>query len=196
MAITSQWPHPNLTHFYWDILGFHFDFTTFSLFECTILIVLFSRGKKVFRKFTDGDAASRPDVKPRLLFPSTKASKENEIFEDEEAETDIDEHAKTANVEDVGDVQTPTKTIEQKVDTPKAPKFAPASPPATSSRATRSKKVVGDEPTPVKIKGKKGGNSPFDGWRRTKNSPSASTQGQKRAGEPLATDPAPKRSKA
>lgn len=152
-----------------------------------------SRGKKVFRKFTDGDAASRTDVKPRLLFPSTKASKENEIFEDEEAETDIDEHAKTANDEVV---ETPVEKVEQKVDTPKAPKFAPASPPATSSRATRSKKVIGDEPTPVKIKGKKGGNSPFDGWRRTKNSPSISTHGQKRAGEPLATDPASKRAKA
>lgn len=130
-------------------------------------------------------------MKPRLLFPSTKASKENEIFEDEEAETDIDEHTKAA----LEDVVTPAAAVEEKVDTPKAPKFAPASPPSTS-RATRSKKLIFDEPTPIKLKGKRGGSSPFDGWRRTKNSPSTSAHGQKRAGEPLASDPAPKRPKA
>lgn len=155
-----------------------------------MLIVFVSRGKKVFRKFAEGEAVSRPAVKPRLLFPSTKGSKENEIFEDEEAETDIEEPVKAAQE----DAATPAAADEGKVDTPKAPRFAPASPPSTS-RATRSKKLIFDEPTPIKFKGKRGGGSPFDSWRRTKNSPSTSAHGQKRAGEPLASDPAPKRPK-
>lgn len=144
----------------------------------------------MFRKFTDGEP-SRSAVKPRLLFPTNKASKENSIFEDEEeAETDIEEPARPA-------LETPT-VEEQKVDTPKAPRFAPASPPSTSRATRQSKKLaISDELTPVKagpVKGKRGGNSPFDGWRRTKNSPNTSNSGQKRAGEPLASDP--KRSKA
>lgn len=153
-----------------------------------MLTSLHSRGKKVFRKFTEGEAAARPNVKPRLLFPSTKASKENEIFEDEEAETDIEEHAKPA----VEEAVTPEVDVEEKVDTPKAPKFAPASPP-TTSRATRSKKLIFDEPTPIKLKGARSGISPFDGWRRTKNSPNTSAP-IKRAGEPLGSEP--KRPKA
>lgn len=146
----------------------------------------------MFRKFTDGEP-SRSAVKPRLLFPTHKASKENEIFEDEEeAETDIEERAQPAP-------ETPTVEA-QKVDTPKAPRFAPASPPSTSRATRQSKKLtVSDEPTPIKapVKGaKRGGRSPFDGWRRTKNSPSTSSSnsGQKRTGDPLASDP--KRTKA
>lgn len=153
----------------------------------------YSRGKKLFRKFTEGDAASRPAVKPRLLFPTAaKASKENTIVEDEEAETDIEEQA--PKVSSSEEYETPAEAIEKKVDTPKAPKFAPASPPSTS-RATRSKKVIPDQITPMKGKGKRAGGSrsPFDGWRRTKSSPSSST-GQKRTGDPLASD-VPKKTK-
>lgn len=151
------------------------------------------RGKKLFRKFTEGDAASRPTVKPRLLFPTAaKASKENEMIDEEEAETDIEEQVpKIANEEKF---ETPAETLEKRVDTPKAPKFAPTSPPSTS-RTTRSKKAIPDQITPIKGKGKRvgGSRSPFDGWRRTKSSPSSST-GQKRAGDPLASD-APKKTK-
>lgn len=159
--------------------------------------ILNSRGKKVFRKFSDIESASRFTVQPRLLFPSAKGSNENELINtDEEAETDIDEqHSKdqTANIDET--VETPAEAIEEKVDTPKAPKFAPASPPSTS-RATRSKKIVADEPTPIKMKGKRGGpRSPFDGWRRTKTSPGSSAHGHKRAGEELASGAAPKRAK-
>lgn len=133
-------------------------------------------------------------MQPRLLFPSAKGSNENELIHtDEEAETDIDEqHAKKQADEDV---ETPAEAIQEKVDTPKAPRFAPASPPSTS-RATRSKKIVADEPTPIKIKGKRSGpRSPFDGWRRTKTSPGSSAHGHKRAGEELASGAAPKRAK-
>lgn len=157
-----------------------------------------SRGKKVFRKFSDIEAASRFTVQPRLLFPSAKASKENDVIHtDEEAETDIDEQTKKQagkSEEEIADAS--AEVVEEKVNTPKAPRFAPASPPATS-RATRSKKIVADEPTPVKAKGKRSGpRSPFDGWRRTKTSPSSSSQGQKRLGDELPNAVAPKRAKA
>lgn len=128
-----------------------------------------------------------------MLFPTTaKASKENEIIEDEEAETDIEEQAPQNATEQ--DFETPTEAVEKQVDTPKAPKFAPTSPP-TTSRATRSKKVITDQITPVKGKGKRAGGSrsPFDGWRRTKSSPGSST-GQKRAGDHLASN-VPKKTK-
>lgn len=147
-----------------------------------------SRGKKVFRKFTDGEASSRPTVKPRLLFPSSKPTKENELVAEEEAETDIEE-------QQIAEVATPTEAIVDKIDTPKAPKFAPVSPPSTA-RTTRSKKIIAEEPTPAKAKGRRvSGRSPFDGWQRTKSSPGTAAQGVKRAGDPLAKDTAPKRTK-
>lgn len=91
------------------------------------------------------------------------------------------------------EVETPAEASEEKVATPKAPKFAPASPPATS-RATRSKKLIADEPTPVKAK--RGGNrSPFDGWKRTKTASQGSVHGQKRAGETLSGASASKRTR-
>lgn len=160
---------------------------------------LFSRGKKIFRRFTEGgEPSSRPQVKPRLLFPPAKSNIENDLAHpDEEAETDIEEPVKqnvdNHKVELEVEVQTPVENIEEKVDTPKAPKFAPASPPATS-RATRSKRIIADEPTPVKAKrGSK--RSPFDGWKRTKTASESSVQGQKRAGETLSGASASKRTK-
>ncbi|ROW03310.1 hypothetical protein VSDG_01350 [Cytospora chrysosperma] len=160
------------------------------------------RGKKIFRKFTDGgEASSRPQVKPRLLFPSAKNNENDLAHTDEEAETDIEEPVQQ-EVDDAEDdvkddtkdeVETPADAVEEKVDTPKAPKFAPASPPATS-RATRSKKLIADEPTPVKAK-RGGKRSPFDGWKRTKTASQSSVQGQKRAGEALSGASASKRTR-
>lgn len=160
----------------------------------------------MFRKFTDADAASRSAVKPRLLFP-TAASQSSKatggIFDDdEEAETDIEEQPtpEKAVAEEEPELETPALEKEAEVPTPKAPKHAPSSPPSTS-RATRSKKLILDEHTPIKSKGSSskravsGGRNPFDGWRRTKNSPSSSTS-RKRPGDTLTSDAAPKRSKA
>lgn len=104
----------------------------------------------------------------------------------DDAEDDAKDDAKD-------EVETPADAVEEKADTPKAPKFAPASPPATS-RATRSKRLIAEEPTPVK--GKRGGNrSPFDGWKRTKTASQGSVQGQKRAGETLSGASASKRTR-
>lgn len=170
-----------------------------------------SRGKKVFRKFTDAEAASRAAVAPRLLFPSAtaKASMERGIFDDdEEAETDIDifeEQVTPKKAVTKDEFETPheseakdDETTEEKIATPKAPKHAPASPPSTS-RATRgsSKKFINDEHTPVKSRrSRSSGGGPFGGWRRTKNSPTSPTSiSRKRPGETLHGG-APKRTRA
>ncbi|KAI7779226.1 hypothetical protein LA080_001074 [Diaporthe eres] len=150
------------------------------------------RGKKIFRKFSEGDeASSRLDVKPRLLFPSAKNHKENELgHTDEEADTDIEQPI-AGKVDDVkARAETPVEASEAKIDTPKAPKYGPASPPDTS-RATRSKKIS-TEPTPVKAK-RAGNRSPFDGWRRTKTASEGSVNGHKRPGEALSAPSASKR---
>lgn len=86
--------------------------------------------------------------------------------------------------------ETPVEAGEEKIDTSKAPKYAPASPPDTS-RATRSKKIT-NEPTPVKTK-QAGNRSPFDGWRRTKTASEGSANGHKRPGEALSGPSASKR---
>lgn len=151
----------------------------------------------MFRKFSDIESASRFTVQPRLLFPTAKGSNENELVHtDEEAETDIEEqNVKKQPTETDEEIETPAEAIEEKVDTPKAPRFAPASPPSTS-RTTRSKKIIADEPTPIKLKGKRAGpRSPFDGWRRTKTSSGSSAQSHKRAGEELASGVPPKKAK-
>lgn len=162
-----------------------------------MLIQYCSRGKKVFKKFTDPEAAARSYVAPRLLFPGARKSTNGAgIFDDEEAETDIEEQINTAAADAKWELENPVETSDEETKAPKAPKHAPVSPPSTS-RATRSKKHIVEDVTPVKSKGKRvvsGGRSPFDGWRRTKNSPSSSTS-RKRSGDSLAAQ-VPKRSKA
>lgn len=135
-------------------------------------------------------------MKPRLLFPSARSHKENDLgHTDEEADTDIEQPiAGKADVIKTDDVkaraETPVEASEEKIGTPKAPKYAPASPPDTS-RATRSKKIS-NEPTPVKTK-RAGNRSPFDGWRRTKTASEGSVNGHKRPGETLSAPSASKR---
>ena len=110
--------------------------------------------------------------------------------DDEEAPTDIEDHAITQAEGE--NPQTPTDLMEDAPGTPVAPKFAPASPP-TTNRTTRHGNKAADETTPMKpTRGSK--RSPFDGWRRVKK-PSAESHGQKRAGDSLAADP-PKRTRA
>jgi hypothetical protein len=121
-----------------------------------------SRGKKVFRKFSDPQEAededeeveaedqlaedipdtlqrplTRSSIKPRLLFPSveqTKAKKmRSQMTEDEEeAITDIEEPSSPMEME--------VDSTDNLVSTPKMRKIAPATPP-TTARATRSRKV-------------------------------------------------------
>ncbi|KAH8808457.1 hypothetical protein F5884DRAFT_792280 [Xylogone sp. PMI_703] len=182
------------------------------------------RGKKIFRKFTDQDETGSPSraegsdtemeaaldatvpaelrrpltrssIKPKLLFPTAQQLKAREMRsqaaeEEEEAATDIEEHNDN---DDDGDV-TPSDQIKSTVMTPKAPKFAPASPPSTA-RVTRSSKQFDrnntpppgasddDAPSTPMRRGRGGKISPFDSWQRTKGGAKKPTN--KRAGEPL-----------
>jgi hypothetical protein len=132
---------------------------------------------------------TRSSIKPRLLFPRETKGKQTapiaNTHEDEEAVTDIEDHV-LDGVEDVQGVEpeTPAYISEEMVQTPAAPRFAPASPPSTV-RATRSTDKLRDADTPMK---KPKNPSPFDGWPRTKSR--ARPQGQKREGDALAKSPA------
>lgn len=185
-------------------------------------MIRYSRGKKIFRKFADddGDLAqnqtasdeeldaeldatvsprlrgplTRSSIKPRLLFPSTKQTVKDSLInadDDEEAVTDVEDHS-NGNA-------TPMGQTDQTVITPKAPRFAPVSPP-TTGRATRSSKKAdrGVSPTPPSpsmasddevysrmhaTRGRAGNISPFDSWQRTKRSSSGPSK--KREGEAI-----------
>ncbi|KAI1141818.1 hypothetical protein F5Y05DRAFT_373887 [Hypoxylon sp. FL0543] len=168
------------------------------------------RGKKIFRKFSDQDLDSadeadgeiidgefhfhatqssdrmrpltRTSIKPRLLFPPKGKDVAKGNKEDEEAVTDIEDHV-LGDAEGDGIVAptTPADMVDEKPQTPVAPRFAPASPPSTV-RATRASSRLQASETPVKQQHKQ--RSPFDGWRRSKSR--AATHGQKRGGSPLA----------
>jgi hypothetical protein len=106
---------------------------------------------------------TRSSLKPRLLFAPPPRE---HTTEDEEADTDIDET-----------LATPRRQGGSKIATPKAPKFAPVSPP-TTARTTRSKDVLqngsttepsDDAPSTPKVRGGRGKTSPFDMWQRVKS---------------------------
>lgn len=131
---------------------------------------------------------TRSSVKPRLLFPSPQQAKVRKFrdhnTEDEEADTDIEDP--------LPGISTPVDQVDDMGRTPKAPRFAPATPP-TSSRATRSKKVDmstspaglssedDSETSPLQVD-KHGKISPFDQWIRVKNPDKGS---KKRTGETI-----------
>lgn len=171
------------------------------------LILVFSRGKKVYRKFpNDGSehndtnnfedseresSAIRPlirsSIKPRLLFPTKQQIHERTIstIDDEEAPTDIEDPQdhEMADPEDDKQVTTPVKTSI----------FSPTTPPTTghATRAATKKAALdspSDPPEPVEAvryerRGKKV--SPFDGWARTKAGTSGVGKGKKREGEAM-----------
>ncbi|KAI0836335.1 hypothetical protein F5Y06DRAFT_273943 [Hypoxylon sp. FL0890] len=169
-------------------------------------IVYVFRGKKIFRKFASTEDAgsgseaevidgelyetrssarvrpfTRSSLKPRLLFPPKGKAVAKATTEDEEAVTDVEDHALGDAEEDVIEAPaTPAGKVDEKPKTPGAPRFAPASPPSTV-RATRASSRIQASETQVK---QKKPHSPFDGWRRSKSR--AATHGQKREGSPLA----------
>ncbi|RDW94523.1 hypothetical protein BP5796_00286 [Coleophoma crateriformis] len=130
------------------------------------------RGKKRWLKYSNDGPTTRSQLVPRRLFTKAPA----DVTEDEEeAATDIEELGRPSTPVDHGDDCT---------STPKAPKFAPASPP-TTARATRSSKKFSsdDELSPTRAgRGDSGSGSPYGRWSRTKY---ASVQGKKRDGEPM-----------
>ncbi|ETS78247.1 hypothetical protein PFICI_10309 [Pestalotiopsis fici W106-1] len=124
---------------------------------------------------------TRSSIKPRLLFPAQEKKKASHDTDEEEAATDIEDHANpnpTIIEPEEEQSQTPQEPQEKIVpDTPAAPRFAPASPPA-SARATRVSKRLLAEETPAKRTGRR---SPFDSWRRSKTG--TASHGQKREAE-------------
>lgn len=130
-----------------------------------------------------GRRVTRSSIKPRLLFPSARKGKEVDkpTEEDEEAATDIEDgihqHTETSGADIPA---TPLELVGDKAETPKAPRFAPVSPP-TTARTTR----VSSKPESAKAPAKKAvkSRSPFDGWRRSKRT--GEPQGQKREGDTL-----------
>jgi len=172
------------------------------------MLIVF-RGKKQFRKFSDmedqdfedgeGGLAgavesrsrrplTRSSVKPRLLFPTKPEPPVVQSQEDEEADTDIEDHV-LERIEEKS-TETPVELVEEAPGTPKAPKFAPASPP-TTARTTRFKKPTEAPASKPKEASKR---SPFDGWRRTKGA--SDGHGSKRPGGPLIGGPSAKRTRA
>jgi hypothetical protein len=117
---------------------------------------------------------TRASIKPRLLFQDVKTK---EQIEEEEAVTDVEEN------EELAYPATPSVSKKERESTPEAPKFAPASPPSTR-RVTRSANKLTDESAPVIKRPSK--RSPFDSWRRTKESAPKSPS-RKRSGESIDT---------
>jgi hypothetical protein len=120
---------------------------------------------------------TRSSIKPRLLFPTPEQLRAREMRsqateDEEEAITDIDE---------ANHLSTPKDQMHGAIATPKAPKFAPASPP-TTTRVTRSKQLdVTGSPAQVD---RDGSLSPFhDSFSLVKDGPP--TRSRKRGGETL-----------
>ena len=139
---------------------------------------------------------TRSAIKPRLLFARERKAKEVVVehnTEDEEAATDIEEHALPKIVVDSDEAPVETPAEEQDApDTPAAPRFAPASPPSTT-RTTRTTKKPESNASPIK-RPAKSRSSPFDSWRRSKSH--AGSRGQKREAESQPAGSAPKRQRA
>ena len=180
----------------------------FIILPKVALILVFSRGKKIYRKFpNDGSehndnnnlgeseresSAMRPltrsSVKPRLLFPTKQQTHERTVstIDDEEAPTDI---------EDFQDHEMADPEDEKQVTTPvKASIFSPTTPPTTghATRAATKKAALdspSDPPEPIEaIRYERHGKkvSPFDGWARTKaGTGEFGGKGKKREGEAL-----------
>lgn len=148
-----------------------------------------SRGKKVFRKFAQGEddgepsnstTLSRSSIKPRRLFQTQKQEELHVTSEDEEAMTDIEDHAMEAElVED--SPQTPIEEEEPCPTTPSAPKFGPVATPPETRRTTRFG-AKGPEATPSKP-------------RSGRMSPSTE-RAPKRSGDTVLAASAPKRTRA
>ncbi|KAL8305244.1 hypothetical protein RB597_003876 [Gaeumannomyces tritici] len=175
-------------------------------------LVYVFRGKKIFRKFVDrdeededlpddaGEGASglqgrrnmtRSSIKPKLLFPPAPKAKrplDSDVEDEEEADTDIEDHAQSTDLLDEQPI-TPTENIKDKAPaTPSAPRFAPFSPPSTTSRTTRSAQKQADQASARPLPGvRKTRRSPFDSWQRVKSAPDATAppKSNKRAGDSL-----------
>ncbi|KAK4119314.1 hypothetical protein N657DRAFT_650278 [Parathielavia appendiculata] len=175
------------------------------------MLIVF-RGKKQFRKFAETEEPSnregldegdgglagavesrtkrhftRSSVQPRLLFPTATSDESNDVNEDEEAATDIEDHVLAAMEADKP--ETPIDLVDEAPGTPEAPRHGPASPP-TTARTTRFRSKKTGDPAKAQQPAKR---SPFDSWRRVKGG--AQSTSHKRSGDDLPAG-APKRTRA
>lgn len=120
---------------------------------------------------------TRSSIKPRVLFPSardTSAQQDPPSEVDEEAATDIEDHAK--ETDEVTDQPTDGET-QQRPSTPpsESTAAAPPSPDPSTVRSLRSRAKPGDTDqhgaTPTVLEPKRKRVSPFDGWLRKKPAP-------------------------
>lgn len=119
---------------------------------------------------------TRSSIKPRLLFPTAQQVKAREM----RSQATEDEEEAITDIEEPNSLSTPKGQMDNLVTTPKAPKFAPVSPP-TTSRATRSKQM--DMTSSPPESGRDGSVSPFLGWTVAKDK--VSPGNKKRGGESL-----------
>ncbi|CAL3970880.1 unnamed protein product [Diplocarpon coronariae] len=145
------------------------EFTMEELERRTDGAVYVFRGKRIFRKFHEGDEhdvevqgdesdpeqvidgdqtlttnlrrpLTRSSIIPRLLFPQP----EQELAKDTKSHNTEDEEADTDIEEPMGGVSTPSEQVTGYVITPKAPRFGPTTPP-TTTRTTRTKNFEKDD---------------------------------------------------
>ena len=136
---------------------------------------------------SDDDHAELDDIAPHLRKPLTRSSiKPRRLWNEKSTATQSDEEAST-DIEERMDV-TPKRLTKKSISTPKAPKYAPYTPP-TTARTTRSKDVNMDAPIDFPFTQDSSTTqdddrkvSPFNNWKRTKN---ATGQAKKREGEPI-----------
>ncbi|KFA53168.1 hypothetical protein S40293_03139 [Stachybotrys chartarum IBT 40293] len=144
--------------------------------------VMVFRGRKVWSSYEDGALRSDLSSVSRKLFQTKSADLADE---EDEAETDVEhpeltdvEEAESTEVEEaesLDDPQTPAEPLIDTIRTPKAPKFAPVSPPDTR-RTTRFANKLSRE---LSSKEKTDKGRPFDSWQRvkeTKEAPSLKRQ--------------------
>lgn len=127
---------------------------------------------------TDVRPLTRSSIKPRVLFPAARSSSPQQAHPsevDEEAATDIEDHAKDTD-----------DAAEQAIDPPKSTTAAVSSSPgATTSRSLRPRPKRDDidqhETTPAApAEPKRKRISPFDAWQRKKPTPAASSSKTKK----------------
>lgn len=139
---------------------------------------------------------TRSAIKPRVLFPTTRSSArqqdhQNEV--DEEAATDIEDHAQ--DTDDAAD-QALDDGMELRESTPPVDTTAAMapSPGATTARSLRPRAKRDDEheTTPTISEPKRKRVSPFDGWLRKKQTPAATgTKTKKREAEAVGSPSGP-----
>ncbi|CAG8983672.1 hypothetical protein HYALB_00004104 [Hymenoscyphus albidus] len=130
---------------------------------------------------------TRSSIKPRLLYPTDKqieARKQRiQVVEEEEADTDIEEPAKTITRSPKKSLrfsmnETPAGQLVEEVSTPKAPRFAASAlTPPTTARTTRSKKMdvsrdMRSTPEPDASSEEDGPKTPVRATRSTRSTPS------------------------